>query len=335
MNKNLYFCGTRYFVNIYVRGSIVADHTLSANFNYFFKRLNPSPKFVQQAAREHESIRSLIESPNGQASVLSPKCFLQGSYKQDTAIYAINDVDLVVLCELWQPGSGGTGGRSFNRDEIFDIIASPLKSDRRYKDKIRYNTGSMCIKVDLGIKVEILPVVYKQDNYEPTQEPFRLYRPEKKLWEDGYARYHKQWLTWKNKLEKTGGNFKPAIKIFKHLRSLYKVNAVSFHIESLLFALPDSLFLGNPAEYITTILNYFAKWSAGEWYRADIKTPCGEKNIFSDSEWDLYSWYEFHKLVQLWARCANLASSTQEVNVAIELWQLVLGENYFPKQVTL
>lgn len=310
-------------------------NTLSTNFSYFFMRLNPSPTFVQQASREHESIRSLIENPNGQASILSPKCFLQGSYKQDTAIYTINDVDLVVLCELWQPGSGGTGGRSYNRDQIFDIIASPLKADGRYRDKIRYNNGSMCIKVDLGIKVEILPVVYKQGNNKHTQEPFRLYRPENNQWEDGYACYHQQWLTWKNKSEKTGGNFKPAIKIFKHLRSQYKLNAVSFHIESILFALPDSLFLGNPVEYITKILSYLAKWSADEWYQADIKTPCGERSIFSVSEWHTDSWYEFHKLVQLWSRCANLASSAQDVNEAIKLWQLLLGENYFPKQVTL
>ena len=111
------------------RGAIMAVNALSANFSYFFRKLNPSPTFVQQAAREHKNIRTLIENPNGQASILSPKCFLQGSYKQDTAIYTINDVDLVVLCELWQPGSGGTGGRSFNRDEIFNIIASPLKAD--------------------------------------------------------------------------------------------------------------------------------------------------------------------------------------------------------------
>jgi hypothetical protein len=289
---------------------------------------------VQQAAREHETIRTLIEKPNGLASCLSPKCFLQGSYKQDTAIYTINDVDIVVLCELWQPGSSGTGGRSFNRDEIFDIIAAPLRADGRYRDKIRYNSGSMCIKLDLGIKIELLPVVYKQGNYDFTNEPFRLYRPQKHLWEDGYARQHQQRLSWKNSAEKTGGNFKPLIKVFKHLRSIFNSDAVSFHIESLLFALPDHLFMGNSAEYITNILNHLAKWSADEWYHTDIKTPCGERSIFMASEWDLPSWYSFHKLVQFWVRCANVASNAQDPKVAIEAWQLLLNENFFPAEVT-
>lgn len=310
-------------------------NTLSKNFNYFFKRLNPSPSFVQKAAREHENIRALIENPNGYASILSPKCFLQGSYKQDTAIDTINDIDIVVLCELWQPGSGGFGTKTWSRDEIFNTIAAPLFADGRYRDKVRYHESSMCIKVDLGIKVEILPVVYKQGNTDATQEPFRLYRPEKQIWEDGYARYHQQLLTWKNSMQKTGGNFKPAIKVFKHLRSQYNVDAVSFHIECLLFALPDYVFLGNPVECITKILNYIAKYSADEWYKTDVKTPCGERNIFTESEWNLGSWYVFHKLVQHWAKYANIAYTAKDVGVAIEAWQILLGENYFPKVVAV
>lgn len=51
------------------------------------------------------------------------------------------------------------------------------------------------IKVELGIKIEILPVVYKQGTIEPSAEPFRLFRPEAGEWQDGYARYHEGWLT--------------------------------------------------------------------------------------------------------------------------------------------
>ena len=122
---------------------------------------------------------SLIEGGRGAAAELEPRCFLQGSYKQDTAIYTINDVDIVVLCRLWQPAeSGGGSGRSWGRDAIFGAIAQPLLADGRYRDKVRYSATSMCIKVDLGIKLEILPVVYKQGRSNPDEEPFRLYRPE-------------------------------------------------------------------------------------------------------------------------------------------------------------
>jgi hypothetical protein len=314
-------------------GIKMAIHALTTNFNYFFKRLNPSDTFIEQAAREQQSIRALIEGSNSPARILSPKCFLQGSYRQETAIYTINDVDIVVLCSLWQPGAGGTGSRSYTRDEIFDIIASPLIADGKYKNKIRYNKGSMCIKIDLGIKVEILPVVFKQGNYDANVEPFRLYRPEVQQWDDGYARYHQQWLTWKNGAGKTEGNFKPAIKVFKHLRSLYKLDTVSFHIESFLFSLPDIVFIGSPSDYITKILNHITNFTADEWCRFNIKTPCGERSIFNEDEWSHEDWNTFYNYVKLWAKCANLASSAVDLNYSVECWQLLLGDTYFPKKV--
>ena len=155
----------------------MAVYALSRNFDYFFTRLNPSLSFQSTASSEHQSIVKLL-----QGSILSPTCFLQGSYKQDTSIYTINDVDIVALCYLWQPGTGS--GPGWSRDQIFDALAAPLRQDQRYKSKIRYSPNSMCLKIDLGIKVEILPVVYKAGTSNPNLEPFRLYRPAAKQWMD-------------------------------------------------------------------------------------------------------------------------------------------------------
>src|ERR1700682_3155894 len=130
----------------------MAVYTLSDHFAVFFGRLNPSASFESTASSQYNTIKGLIEDPNGAAGILHPNCFLQGSYKQQTAIHSINDVDIVALCQLWFPGS--SSGRSFGRDEIFQIVAAPLMNDRRYQSKVRYGVNSMCIKVDLGIKVE-------------------------------------------------------------------------------------------------------------------------------------------------------------------------------------
>ncbi len=307
----------------------MANHALSDNFAYFFKRLNPSPSFEQKASSEHKTITGLIENSQGLANQLSPRCFLQGSYKQETAIYTINDVDIVVLCNLCYPGSGQ--GKNWNRDEIFETIAAPLRNDGRYKDKVRYHSNSMCIKVELGIKIEILPVVYKAGNRDFQTEPFCLYRPENSRWEDGYARYHQQYLTNKNKA--TSGNFIPAIKIFKHLRSKWGIEAVSFHVECLLFSLPDNLFGGNPTDYIPALLKYLTSYTADAWWNTSIKTPCGERNLFCSSEWGKDSWLVFHRNVVKWSQLAQKASLASNKDEAINAWQELLGSDYFPKNV--
>jgi len=312
----------------------MANHNLTDNFLYFFQRLNPGQTFINQAASHHQSITSLIENPHGPARELSPKCFLQGSYKQHTAIYTINDIDIVVLCNLWQPGSAGSVSRSWGRDDIFDTIAAPLLNDGRYRDKVRYHNGSMCIKVDFGIKIEIFPVVYRAGNYNPLDEPFRLYRVENGRWEDGYARYHQGWLSNKNRYEITNGNFIPAIKVFKHLRSIFGLDMVSFHIECLLFSLPNWLFTGLAADYIPNILSYIASTSATDWYKKVVPTPCGERDIFTQSEWTVESWVKFHEFIVLWAYIANLANQASSRDEAIKYWKILLGDNFFPRQVS-
>jgi hypothetical protein len=98
----------------------MAIHTLSQHFMSFFLRLNPGPSFEAIASSQYQTIKGLIEDPRGPAALLAPVCFLQGSYRQQTATYTINDVDIVALARLWQPGSG-RGERSFG-----DVIAAIL-----------------------------------------------------------------------------------------------------------------------------------------------------------------------------------------------------------------
>src|SRR5579862_7353658 len=106
----------------------MASHALTDNFKSFFTSINPDPSKVAVVAAEHARVTALIEADSGPASVLSPKCFLQGSYKQQTAIHDINDVDVVALCSLWQPASSAPGsGTRWSRDDIFAAIAAAIR----------------------------------------------------------------------------------------------------------------------------------------------------------------------------------------------------------------
>jgi hypothetical protein len=301
---------------------------LSQHFSSFFRKLNPSPTFTSIAASQYNTIKGVIESRV--RDPLSPRCFLQGSYDQSTAIYTINDVDIIVLCQLWQPGGGGSGGVNWDRNAIFAAIAAPLFADGRYSSKVRYIPTSMCIKVDLGIKVEILPVVFKQGTSDPLQEPFRLWRPERGQWEDGFARYHQAYLSLKNNADRTAGNFIPMIKVLKHLRSKSQLDAVSFHIECLLHSFPDWVFTGGPATYIRDVLNHLASRTAVDWYNAGLMTPCGDRNIFTDAEWRWDRWKLFHQFVSIWAQFAQLAGEATTQELAISTWQKLLDDSFFP-----
>ena len=275
----------------------MAAHALSRHFDTFFGRLNPGSAFEQTASSQHSGIRQLIEDRHGAAAELNPITFLQGSYRQETAIYSINDVDIVALCNLTYPGTPGSFTKTYDRDEIFRIIAAPLLADRRYQSKVNYGPQSTCIKVDLGIKIEILPVVFKTGNSDPQREPFVLYRPETSRWEDGFARFHQFRLSAKNADDRARGNFIPSIKVLKHLRSRFNLNAVSFHVECLLYALPDSVFFGGPADYLAAILLTIATRSAADWYQSQCITPCGDRDIFTAGEWTAVDWWAFHEMV--------------------------------------
>lgn len=315
----------------------MAYHALSDNFASFFKRLNPGASFESTASSQYNSIKALIEDRSGAAAELSPTCFLQGSYRQQTAIYNINDIDIVALCRLWHPPSSGfssIGSRGYSRDEIFAVVAAPILADGRYSSKVRYTSSSMCIKVDLGIKIEILPVVFKSGNLSPDSEPVRLYRPSSGEWSDGFARFHQQYLTIKNSPSFTNGRFIPAIKAFKHLRSLVGLNAVSFHIECFLYSLPDSLYAGGPADYIPELLNGITSKTADEWYRGVCSTPCGDRDIFTGSEWKLEDWRKFHEMANVWSVIANPARSEVSRSKAIYYWQILLGADFFPAVVS-
>ena len=122
--------------------------------------------------------------------------------------------------------------------------------------------------------------------------------------------------------------------MFKHLRTQFFLNAVSFHLECLLFSLPDHLFLGGPADYIPNLLGHISAIPASSWYSQYLYTPCRDRDIFVDTEWKKQDWEAFHEAATLWAKIARLANQDMDRSDAIEYWRLLLGEDSFPRAVS-
>jgi len=306
---------------------------LTLNFNYFLKRLNPSPTYVEIASSAHSSIRSLIEDKNGSAGNLRIRSFIQGSYGRDTAIHSINDVDIVALCSLSYKQTANQN----TRNQIFDTIASSIATNRRYKGKIYYKDHSMCIKVKLeGITVEILPALSvsgKSFDYEP----FYVYRPKDEInggyWDNTYARKHQELLTMKN--SKTEGSFIPMIKILKHIRLIDNdfeaLDAVSFHIECLLFAIKNSVYNESTSKCIESILASLAGFTPVKAKQSGLKTPCGDELIFSSNKWSDVAYQRFHSSVLRWREIVQKANRSNDTDKAITEWKKLLGDTYFPR----
>ena len=160
-------------------------------------------------------------------------------------------------------------GTAWNRDRVFGTIEGVIRGDQRYASKlIPTKSTSMCIKLDLGIKVEILPVVRNGALVPGDNEPFYLWRPSTAQWEYGYAMRHREHLSCVCNGTLLGGgtnaNFIPMVKVIKHLRDLSGIDAVSFHIETLLYSVADHYFHGAPAEYIPAVLRAISATAADQ-----------------------------------------------------------------------
>ncbi|NVL89541.1 MAG: nucleotidyltransferase [Desulfobacterales bacterium] len=311
-----------------------ARHKLTKYFAAFFKRVNPSPTYEEIAARAHSEIKGLIEDKDGPAGDLQIRCFLQGSYRRETAIHTINDVDLVAHCRLSHTSSANQN----TRDQIFRAVADAILANNRYKDKVKYRKRSICIKVMLeGIKVEVLPTIRVQGKaYE--YEPFYMFQPEENenidgFWRKGFARYHQSLCTEKN--ASTSGLFVPMIKVFKHLRfvesTVSENEAVSFHIECLLYILKNSIYSGAPCECIEAVLKAVAGFTPDKAEHSGIRSPCRDKKLFDPNEWTITSYREFNQAAAKWYGIAAYANDQNDKEEAIRAWKELLGDSYFPR----
>lgn len=309
-------------------------HQLTKNFEAFFKRLNPSPSYVTVAASAHASIAALMESRKGPAGDLQINCFLQGSYRRNTAIYTINDVDIVALCSLAHKSSANRE----TRDQIFKMIGDSIQIKQSYKAKVCYEEHSICIKVLLsGIKIEILPAL-REKGQAYAYEPFYMFRPDEQqrtsgVWKQAYARYHQELCTEKNR--SANGLFIPMIKVLKHLRSADTIlsddDAVSFHIECLLYAVQNPIYLGPIGQCIESVLQSLAGFSPIKAESSALRSPCGDKALFSMGEWKLSSYARFNEATVSWHTLAKQANNERDRDKAIDKWKKLLGTNYFPR----
>lgn len=313
--------------------------------------INPSPTWRSRASSQYNKIRQVLEENVFLQAHLRPKCLTHGSYDRHTATDRISDIDIVLWCQnLLFPapqGVGSSGDNLWTRDRIFHAVEAVLANDGLYRNKlIATKPDSICIKLDLGIKMEILPVVSRADSQGYGDEPFYMWRPEELKWDLGYAQKHQEKLSEKNGAAMryvypnasfvaigTDGNFIPTIKVIKHLNARYGLGAASFHIECLLYAVPSELYWAPTGQRLQLVLQWIADLPQNVWYTKQLMAPCADRNIFalnSSQHWTLENWLAFQSACADWANRALLALSSARRQDAIARWQDLFGCDYFP-----
>jgi hypothetical protein len=273
----------------------------------------PSSTTVQQAVSTHEAVRALL----GDIAYLT---FLQGSYKNDTALWDMNDVDIVVVARTIVSSrfSGIVSETSVSWEEIFGRIERALDSDSRYRGKWRRN--DKCIRLNTDIKIDIVPAVYIG---KVETDPIAIYsfrtRTEKRNW----PRQH--YDAGAAKSLRTNGAFKQSVRLFKRwARCCFGGEPVapSYYLECAVHFQPDSSFSGRPDRDFFEIGSRILQLSHST---TTLPRLAGEGNLFTPEEWDVGRFQQFKFQLQHSLQHAARALGTMAEQRGIELWTAVFN----------
>jgi hypothetical protein len=258
----------------------------------------PSPTTVAAAVSAHTSIRDLL----GDKDYFT---FLQGSYKNDTALADMNDVDIVAvdrrLVSRVHSGRTGLSGSGTAWSDIFGRIETKLQDSHHYRGK--WKREDKCIRVNTGIRVDIVPAVVVT---EAGADPIALYSFAGQREKINWPRGHYEGAT--RKSQETNGTFKQQVRLFKRWARCWfggaKI-APSYYIECALHACPNSEFTGHLAEDFLRLAARLITWN-----HTATRLPriAGSGELLSSEEWTVDNFVRFQ---------AQLLTSTAIIRDAV------------------
>lgn len=233
-------------------------------------RKAPSATIVSRASTMQQSIRDVLGSDY--------ETFLQGSYKNDTAISDFNDVDIVAIRKTTHSGTFAQVPISswVSWDAIFSEIEAKLDASPLYRGK--HSRGDKCIKVEGTVNIDIVPAVKVTTELEDPIAVFSFREGKERL---NHPRHHYE--NGKLKNTKTNGHYKPIVRIMKSWAYEHfddpKI-APSFYIECIVHAAPDNLFSSDHAySFIEVGLDMIKKIANPH---IPVYSVSGARNIFDD-----------------------------------------------------
>ncbi|WP_029652149.1 nucleotidyltransferase [Methylocystis sp. SB2] len=271
----------------------------------------------------YATIKRALESPDAGYSGRSYKVFLQGSYGNDTNIYSESDVDIVICCadafyyDLDHLSLEHKGAFNANRVSATYAYAT-FKADVQaalvaaFGSSVQVANKAFKIAAAGNRRSADVVAAFEHRRYIEFKNAISqsFYEGISFFTTDGrrinnFPNYHSNNLTAKH--QATGNRFKPAVRIFKNIRSkateiglLEKGDAPSYFIEGLLYNVPNEKFISGFSDTTLGILSWLYE-------NADrTQFVCANERYYLLRDNDSVCWPR--------------AKGTKFINAAITLW---------------
>lgn len=239
--------------------------------------------------------------------------YLQGSYANHTNIYGDSDVDIVVrLKSTWRSDLSDLPKeqrQAYNEAYVdADYTGRDFYEDVRTSLYRRFSrgdieAGSKAIKVKsddapIPVDADVVPcVVHRNYNYFHGKDDQDYDEGMNFRTRDGgptiinYSKLHKTAGENKNSSERTNGNYKATIRMFKNVRNKMREERIisddaapSYYIECLLSNVPDRHFKGNTRTRYQNIVGHLKGASLDS-----FTEQCGLRELFDQSHPDRWN----------------------------------------------
>jgi hypothetical protein len=278
---------------------------------------------ITQSRRTYATVKTVLEDPNATYACRKSKVFLQGSYCNDTNIYAESDVDIVIvyqgaffkdLSELPEEQVTAYNSHYSPNTYPYDDFKKEVKAhlEKAFGKSVKPSEKAFKIAADGSRRSSDVIPAFRYRRY------FRFMSVFDERYEKGIcfksldktllANYPEQHA--KNCITKqaaTNDNFKPLVRIFKNMRSKLEDDGVieqgiapSYFVEGLLYNAPPENFVGSYQDMVLNVL----KW---------LHATADKSNFVCANE-------QYYLLRDDDPVCWPIANGNEFINAVIELW---------------
>lgn len=274
---------------------------------------------ITQSSSTYATIRHALESPLAGYAGKNYRIFLQGSYCNDTNIYAESDVDVVIALDdlaLYDTtrldGDQAATIQAQLRPATYDHtrfkadVLAALRSS--FGNAIHPGSKAIPVSAGAGRRDADVIVAVQQRRYFPTPGLIPgsthidgiAFQKSSGGWVENFPRQHSENMTTKHQV--TASRLKPLVRIYKNMRNrLYGREllpagyAPSYFIEGMLYNVPTQLFTGTLQQQFTAAYDWLVGLGKAE--RDSLVCANGQYYLLRDNSDTCWAPHEFQALL--------------------------------------